>query len=207
MLLTKDDKLDKVSLQLFFSGPKGSLLCGGSNQESQFIIWEMAPLVATGPLQPQGPAVGRSAPPTAGRRALRGHPRRDPTCHGWPCSQDRGQVRPSVHLAHRCGHSKSPNWRYIMALAWINRLLYLFYEIQLSGKKIYSNGLSYQLHFHAFQSLKLGSYLLKAYHLEQLNVLGQIILIQKLGGGGGNNRTVLQSSCYKPAKMKHTETT
>ena len=58
MLLTKDDKLDKVSLQLFFSGPKGSLLCGGSNQESQFIIWEMAPLVATGPLQPQGPAVG-----------------------------------------------------------------------------------------------------------------------------------------------------
>ena len=38
MLLTKDDKLDKVSLQLFFSGPTGSLLCGGSNQESQFII-------------------------------------------------------------------------------------------------------------------------------------------------------------------------
>lgn len=50
-------------------------------------------------------------------------------------------------------------------------------------KNIHSNGLSYQLHFHAFQSLKLGSYLLKAYHLEQLNVLGQIILIQKPGWG------------------------
>lgn len=138
--INKGWQVSKVSLQLFFSGPKGSLLCGGSNQESQFIIWEMAPLVATGPLQPQGPALGRSAPPTAGRRALRGHPRRDPTCRGWPCSQDRGQVRPSVHLAHRCGHSKSPNWRYIMALAWINRLLYLFYEIQLSGKKYTAMG-------------------------------------------------------------------
>ena len=137
------------------------------------------------PTAAAGPGSGKECATYCRTRALRSHPRRDPTCRGWPCSQDRGQVRPSVHLAHRCGHSKSPNWRYIMALAWINRLLYLFYEIQLRGKNIYSNGLSYQLHFHAFQSLKLGSYLLKAYHLEQLNVLGQIILWFKSRGGGG----------------------
>lgn len=134
VLKTKDDKLDKVSLLVFFSGPTGSPLCGGSNRESVHHLRNGASSGHRPLQQPQGRLREEERRLLHGRRALRGHPRRDPTCRGRPCSQDRGQVRPSAHRAHRCGHSRSPNCRYIMALAWINRLLCLFYEIQLSGK-------------------------------------------------------------------------
>lgn len=59
-----------------------------------------------------------------------------------------------------------------MVLGWIIRLLYPFYEKQLNEKKNMVMGYPPpQFHFYetnAFQSFKLGSYLLKAYHLQWL---------------------------------------
>lgn len=52
-----------------------------------------------------------------------------------------------------------------MVLGWIKRLLYPFYDEQLSGKKYTVMGYRPRFHFsiiNAFQSFKLGSYLLKS---------------------------------------------
>lgn len=67
-----------------------------------------------------------------------------------------------------------------MVLGWIIKLLYPFYEKQLSEKNIYTvMGYPTQFHFYemnAFQSFKLGSYLLKALPFTMANAFGQIIL-------------------------------
>lgn len=101
VLKTKDDKLDKVSLLVFFSGPTGSPLCGGSNRESVHHLRNGASSGHRPLQQPQGRLREEERRLLHGRRALRGHPRRDQPAAAGPAARTGARSGPqrTVHTA------------------------------------------------------------------------------------------------------------
>lgn len=138
----------------------GILLCGcvlwGLARKGQFVIWKMAPLVAKGPAASAAAAGSEKEERHLLRQGLRSpcfRPRRDPAWRAVTAARISSRGRLLAHLAHCCGHFKPPNRHYIMALGWINRLLYPFCEIQLSGKNKYTAmGYPHRLHFHVINA-------------------------------------------------------
>lgn len=146
----------------------------GLTRKRQFVIWKMAPLAATGPTAWAAASSSEKEERHLLRHGVRSpcfHPRRDPA---WRCCHRSEDLVQGQAFSAPCALLRAlqiSNRHYITALGWINRLSYPFYDPVKCEKINILQCVTPPTSFpcnKCFQSFKLSSHLLKAYHLQWL---------------------------------------